>query len=236
MDKGVLYLLPTPIGEVLRNESVAPTLSVLNQLHVFVVEELRTARRFLKMVGYETPFEKVTFILLNEQTPAEEVGIFMDYIREGFSVGLMSEAGIPCVADPGSEVVRIAHLNKITVVPLPGPSSILLALMASGASGQQFCFHGYLPIEGKSRVRKIQDMESKAFRSRETQIFMETPYRNISLMESLIKTCPDTLMLTIACNLMTQSQTIDSQTIAKWKKCHLQKYHKKPAVFVLFYP
>ena len=235
MRKGKLILIPTPIG----NNTDTPLLffpkELLYSIDVFIVEELSSARRFLKKSCYPGTFENVDFLILNEQSKVENNGDFMAFIRQGRSVGVLSEAGLPCVADPGSAAARIAHQHQVEVIPLAGPSSIYLSLMASGANGQKFCFHGYLPIEKNARVRKIHDVEKQARLLGESQIFIETPYRNEQLTEVLLKNCKDDTLLCIACDILSEEQFIRSKTIREWRLKKEINLHKRPVVFILFY-
>lgn len=235
MNKGKLILIPTPIGNDASFPQIFFPRELLNALDVFVVEELTTARRFLKRTGYPKPFEEVEFLVLNEQSKPGEAADFLRFIKAGRSVGLLSEAGLPCIADPGSAAVRIAHQNQVEVVPLPGPSSIYLTLMASGANGQAFSFHGYLPIDKNARSRKILEMEKMARQTAVSQIFMETPYRNEQLTEALLHSCKEDTMLCVACDLLSTEQQIISKTIREWKVKKEINLHKRPAVYVLFY-
>ncbi|MHC1707526.1 MAG: SAM-dependent methyltransferase [Bacteroidales bacterium] len=236
MNKGKLYLIPTPIGDDITYPLIYYPQDVLYSLDVFVVEELTTARRFLKKAGHPVDFSAIEFLVFNEQSPAEASMEFLSFIRSGRSVGLMSEAGMPCIADPGNLIVKHAHRNQIEVIPLPGPSSIFLALMASGGNGQQFSFHGYLPIEKNARSRKIMDLEKACRQNHDSQIFMETPYRNNQLTDLIMRTCRNDSMLCIACDLLSENQLIKTMSIAEWKKEKELNLHKRPVVFVLFYP
>ncbi len=234
MEKGRLFLIPTPLSET-QSPVNAFDFSWVDQLQVFVVEDLRTARRYLKKSGYRGSLDELVFIEFNEHSGPEEAGVFLESIRQGKSVGLMSEAGLPCVADPGAAIVRIAHQHHIKVVPLPGSSSIFLTLMASGANGQQFVFHGYLPIEKGARERSIREMEHQARTRGISQIFMETPYRNRQLLEAVLKQCtPDTL-LCIGLDLLSDRQEVLTRKVADWRMVQSEFLHKRPAVFILFY-
>nr|MBA3756107.1 SAM-dependent methyltransferase [Nitrosomonas sp.] len=189
---GKLYLIPAPISE----EDIAWVLPLAVQQHIteishFVVEHPKTARQFLKQLDCKYPLQELKMQTLNEHTSSENLPALLDPILAGYDVGLLSEAGCPAVADPGAELIRLAHTNNITVVPLVGPSSILLALMASGLNGQRFAFHGYLPIENMARTNKIIELERLSINWKQTQIFIEAPYRNQKLLEQLVKTCSD---------------------------------------------
>lgn len=234
MNKGSLYLVPTFLAETNGHKDFPPVnLERLLSIKYFIVEQLRTARRFLRKVGYDIPFEEVVFFELNKHTDLAETTNYLQVADQGNDVGLLSEAGVPCVADPGSVIVNLAHQKGLKVVPLSGPSSIFLALMASGFNGQAFRFLGYLPIDRKERERKIKEIEREANSNSETQIFIETPYRNNQLMESLLGVCHDNTQLCVASSLTHDSEEyIKTRTIASWKK-KVPDLHKKPTVFLL---
>lgn len=233
MSKGKLYLIPTPIADgTLELALPSYNLDVIRSLEVFVAEELKTARRFLKMAGYEKPFDEVIFMELNEHTPPEEVERLAEPLLAGKNAGLLSEAGLPCVGDPGSELVSLAQRHHIEVLPLVGPSSVMLALMSSGMAGQRFSFHGYLPVEKQARMKKIRELETESLRTGMTQIFMEAPYRNNQLLAALLGTCHGETRLCIAADLTSPQQKIETRSISYWRK-HLPDLHKRPAVFVL---
>jgi 16S rRNA (cytidine1402-2'-O)-methyltransferase len=233
MNKGNLYLIPTPLGDT-GFEAGIPlfNLEILLQINTFIVEEFRTARRFLRKAGYTKDFESVNFYLLNEHTPDNEAIPMLEKAIVGENIGLLSEAGLPCIADPGNIVVRLAHRKGIRVIPLTGPSSIMLALMASGMNGQNFVFHGYLPVKPDERTRALRELEQATTKGNQTQIFIETPYRNIAMLESIIKTCHSSLMLCIAADLTLETEWIRSMTAQEWKK-EKPDLHKRPAVFLL---
>ncbi|MBE0650116.1 MAG: SAM-dependent methyltransferase [Bacteroidales bacterium] len=233
MTKGTLYLIPTTLGDNDSYKRVIPDYNnqIVFQLAHFIVEKTRTARRFLKEIGHPIPIDKMQFVELNKHTNAEEYSNYLDLAEKGISLGLLSEAGTPAVADPGSVIVKLAHQKGIRVVPLSGPNSIILALMASGFSGQQFCFHGYLPKEGSELSKKIKLLEADAQRDI-TQIFIETPFRNNKMLESLIKNCKPQTMLCIAADLTLPNEHVISKSIAQWKK-ETADLNKKPAVFLI---
>ncbi len=232
--KGKLYLIPTFLSET-DPENVFPGINtkILSSLDIFIVEELRTARRFLRKVGFNKPFEEVTLHLLNEHTDLSKIGNYLDEAEKGKDIGLFSEAGTPCIADPGSEIVKIAHKRDIRVVPLTGPSSIMLALMASGFNGQNFAFIGYLPIDKKEAANKIRQIEKAVYQNNQTQIFIETPYRNNRLFEILLNTCSDSTMICVASDLTSEKEFIKTLSVRDWK---YQKpdIHKIPAVFLMY--
>lgn len=232
--KGVLYLIPTLLGDT-RIELAWPAghHAIVNSLEIFIVENIRTARRFLKQAGYTTPFEDVSFFLLNKHTKLEESMTYLNSALSGKDIGLLSEAGCPCIADPGQLIVARAHELGVEVQPLSGPSSIMLALMASGLNGQAFCFHGYLPIHKNLRVKKIKELEQASRISGATQIFMETPFRNMQLFEELLKNCNPETRLSIAADLTMPNQYIQTHRISYWRTIPTPDLHKRPAVFLL---
>lgn len=205
---------------------------LINSIDEYVVENEKTARRNLKQMGITKPLQEILLHTLNEQTPIENIGAYLDAIDKGKNIGLMSEAGCPGVADPGAELVRLAHSKNIEVIPLVGPSSILLALMASGMNGQNFCFNGYLPKEQKERIAKIKELERLALRNDQTQLFIETPYRNNHIIEDVLNYCSNELHFCIACDITLPSEFIKTQTIAQWKK-QKPDINKRPAMFII---
>ncbi|MBC8316050.1 MAG: SAM-dependent methyltransferase [Bacteroidetes bacterium] len=235
MMRGTLYLVPTTLGDT-SPEDLLPgkTLTLIRSLSTFIVEEIKPARRFLRKAGYTGNFEAINLQIFNEHTDRIDLMPFIQPLLDGIDTGLLSEAGTPCIADPGSEIVELAHQVGIKVVPLAGPSSILLALSASGFNGQNFVFHGYLPIEKRERQRKIKEIERAAYDKDQTQIFIETPYRNKALLEALNQTCKPSSRLCMAINLTTAKEQILVQTIADWRVSKTD-IHKKPAVFLLYH-
>ena len=233
MKSGTVFLIPVFLSDTLPN-SVFPSinLEIINYLDQFIVEDLRSARRFLRKVGFNKDFEKVKFHLLNEHTEDSEVYTYLDDVKIGQDIGLMSEAGIPCVADPGFQIVNLAHQLGIEVKPLIGPSSIFLALMGSGFNGQQFVFHGYLPIDKHERRKSILNIENKARKSNQTQIFIETPYRNNKLVADILSFCADNTLLCIATDITGKNELIKTNTISNWRKIKID-LHKKPTVFLI---
>ncbi len=231
---GKLILIPVSLGSGFVDKEIpAGNSREINQLDEFIVENVRTARRSLRAMGYAKDFDSVKFHILDKQTHAEEIPGFLKNAINGNNIGLLSEAGSPCIADPGQQVVKHAHSNNITVVPLVGPSSILLALIASGFNGQSFVFHGYLPIEKNQRIRKIREIELDAIRNDRTQIFMETPYRNNALLDDIIKNSGADTQLCIACDLTTEEEFIRTLSIESWKK-NLPDLNKRPAIFLIY--
>lgn len=212
----------------------AYNLQLLNGCHTFIVEELRTARRFLKHVGYQQSIDETTFHILNEHTEPAEIGHYLDPIDKGEDVGLLSEAGLPCVADPGALVTRMAQSKCVEIVPLVGPSSLMLALMASGLNGQQFAFLGYLPVDRHQRAAAIRSIEQTAIRTGQTQIFIEAPYRNNQMLEALSDTCHPETLICVACDLTLASQTVRTLTAAEWRKQRQNiNLHKRNTVFLV---
>lgn len=233
--KGVLYLIPTLLGEASIGESWPEGhRKTINNLKIFIVENLRSARRFLKLAGYGHPFDAVAFHLLNKHTANDELTSFLNPVLSGESIGLLSEAGCPCIADPGQLIVSQAHQMGVIVKPLVGPSSIMLALMASGMNGQAFQFHGYLPIQKPQRINQIKELEKYAQQTGTTQIFMETPFRNMQLLEDILKSCRQDTLLCIAADLTTPDEYIRTQSIGEWTRQALPMLHKRPAIFLLF--
>ncbi len=229
---GNLYLIPSTIGEspvdqVLPNEIK----NIINTISCYVVENERTARRFLIKLGIQQAIDDLTFFVLNKHTRKEEIATFLKPCQVE-NVGLLSEAGVPAVADPGSEIVALAHQQNIKVVPLVGPSSILLSLMGSGLNGQSFVFHGYLPVKPEERKRKIKEIEQESAKLRQTQIFIEAPYRNNQMLKSLVEICQPGTLLCVACNLTQNDEFIRTMPAKSWSK-KLPDLHKKPTIFLL---
>lgn len=234
MKKGTLYLIPTPLGEGVLEASIPAGLVVtIRNIRHFVVEDLRTTRRFLKKVDKNTDIDSLRFYELNEHSRDEETAILLKPLLEGHDMGLMSEAGTPCVADPGASLVTLAHAAGIRVAPLVGPSSITLALMASGFNGQNFTFHGYLPVDRKARQQALRRLEQEAMQNDQTQIFIETPYRNMKMLESIIDTLRPSTLLCIAANLTGTEEFIRTLSVGEWKK-EIPGIHKQPAVFLIY--
>ena len=227
-----LYLIPTPIHEDSGIHSLpAVVQEIVQTLRVFIVEEEKTARHFLKSLSVDFPLSEITFFVYNEHShPNEAIGI-MDKIGEQ-DCGLLSEAGVPCVADPGAQIVAAAHARGVEVVPLVGPSSILLALMASGFNGQRFCFYGYLPKDKNERMKKLKELERRSAQEHEAQIFMEAPYRNENLFKDILEVCQKDTRLCVACDLMSAEQFIKTMTVDRWRK-DMPSLNKRPTIFLL---
>ena len=235
MEKGKLILFPVPIGaEEMGCSLPAHNLELLATCHTFIVEELRTARRFLKKAGFPYPIDDTVFLELNEHTTHEEIGGYLDAAERGENIGLLSEAGLPCVADPGAMITKVAQRRSIEVVPLVGPSSLMLALMASGFNGQNFAFVGYLPVDKSKRAAAIHHLEERMHREHQTQIFIEAPYRNNQMLEALCTTLNPQTMICVACDLTLPTQQIRSLTSGKWKtEREKVNLHKRNTVFLI---
>lgn len=235
MSQGILYLIPVPLGEdaVLRNILPDQVMEITRTLRHFIAENPKTCRAFLKQVEMPVPFPEIMVESYGKHDRSESSpSHFLKPLLAGHNVGLVSEAGCPAVADPGSEVVRAAHAKGIKVVPLVGPSSLLLALMASGFNGQQFRFHGYLPIDPAEREEWISDMEYDANKHHITQIFIETPFRNNQLFDALMKTLRHETSLCIASDITTANESALTKTVREWKGAK-PELHKVPAVFLI---
>jgi len=235
MNKGKLYLIPTTLGEPDKPEKVLPNYNttIVHQLDEFIVEQLRTARRFLRKLDHPVPIDNMIFHELNKHTNEKEISTYLNSVFSGKSIGLLSEAGTPCIADPGSVIVQMAHEKNIEVVPLVGPNSIILALMASGFNGQNFTFHGYLPVDKQALVKKIREMETTSQNLNQTQIFIETPYRNNQLLGKLMEVCRKDTKICVATDVTLKGESIKTRTISEWKK-ETVDLHKKPTVFLLY--
>lgn len=233
MDKGKLILIPCPLSDS-DISSVMPEnhRHHINSCSTFIVENVRSARRFLIKAGITTKIDDLKFITLNKHTSAQSISQMLDNANKGQNIGLISEAGCPAIADPGSDIVALAHKMHIRVLPLVGPSSILLALMASGMNGQQFAFNGYLPKERNERIKKIQWLEQLSKKNKQTQILIETPYRNKHIVDDLSQCCRPNTHIVIAVNLTSKNERIIRTTAKELKKLNLDIY-KKPAVFLL---
>lgn len=230
---GKVYLIPNSLGSD-NPESFLPAelIKIIPALKYYIVENIRNARRYLKSVDREVNIDAITFFELNKHTDPMQIESFLKPVQEGNDIGILSEAGLPGIADPGAAVVRIAHQRNMKVVPFVGPSSIFLALMASGLNGQSFRFVGYLPIRTAERVQAIRNLEQRAQKEDETQIFIETPYRNNSMLADLLLACGDQTFLTIAADISTGTEFIKTDTIRQWKK-KKPDLNKRPAVFLL---
>jgi 16S rRNA (cytidine1402-2'-O)-methyltransferase len=231
--QGVLYLVPNTLGNPDTRRTIPDSVhEKVREINVFIVENLRNARRYLKKLDRSIDIDRLTFYELNEHTPPEDIPGFLEKTVSGSDTALITEAGVPAVADPGATVVRLAHEKGIRVVPLTGPSSVILSLMASGLNGQAFCFHGYLPVRPADRICRIREIEQEVMRKGETQIFIETPYRNDALLSDILETCAPSTLLCIAADITMDSEFIRTMCISDWKG---QKplLHKRPAIFLL---
>lgn len=231
--KGTIYLIPVTLGGD-DFKSVIPenVLALTRKLRNFAVEDLRSARRYLRLIDRQFPIDETNFLELNEHTAGEEMRHFLEPVIEGQDMGIMSEAGLPGIADPGSALIRLAHRKRIRVVPLSGPSSIILALISSGMNGQNFAFNGYLPVRQEDRVSKLRELEKRAHSSGYAQIFMETPYRSQKMAESILETCQGETMLCIAADISLPTESISTMKISEWKT-NIPDLNKKLVIFVL---
>lgn len=231
---GSLYLIPVPLAENTSAKSFTPYLvDTINHINEYIVENSKTARRFLKEAGLTTPQSELIIHDYGKHNREGNMNEFFKGLLAGKDVGLMSEAGCPGIADPGAEIVSFAHEKGIKVIPLVGPSSILLALMASGFNGQSFTFHGYLPIDKVQRANRIKELEALSERHNQTQLFIETPFRNNPILEEILKSCKPQTRLCIACNLTSDDEFVQTKSIQEWKT-NIPDLHKKPAIFLLF--
>ncbi|WP_266203241.1 SAM-dependent methyltransferase [Pontibacter kalidii] len=233
---GILYLIPTILAEGTQDQVISPQVKeTVQHLTYFVVENLRTARRYVKSICPELVIEQLNFVQVDKDaTPAQVQASLKPLLEQGIDAGIISEAGCPGIADPGAEVVKYAHQKSIKVVPFAGPSAILLSLMGSGFNGQQFCFHGYLPIEKRDRLQALRQLEKEMQQRNQTQIFMETPYRNNKLLEDLLATLHPDTKLCIAANITSpEHEFIQTKSISQWKG-KLPDIHKQPAVFLIY--
>lgn len=233
MTYGKLYLIPTPLGEGNPAEVLpAPVLGLLPTLDCFVVEQVRTARRFLSSAGLKGHVGELEFHELNEHTRPEEVEAYLPLFAHGRNVGLLSEAGLPAVADPGALLVALCHRHGIEVVPLVGPSSLMMALMASGLNGQSFAFVGYIPAKTEERRAALKALEKRSAAAHQTQILIETPYRNDSLLADMLQSLGGNTRLCVAANLTCEDQFICTRTVAQWKASPVT-VGKRPCVFLI---
>ncbi len=231
---GTLYLIPVPLGATPPQAVLAPpVLACLRPLTHFVVENAKSARAFLKAAGTELPLQALQIAELNEHTPASALPGLLAPLLAGHDLGLLSEAGCPAVADPGAALVALAQQQSIRVVPLVGPSSLLLALMASGLNGQCFAFHGYLPAKEGERQKALRELENESARRQQTQIFIETPYRNRALFDTLLKSCRPATRLTVATDLTLPGESVRTLTIGAWQKTAAPELDRRPTVFLL---
>jgi 16S rRNA (cytidine1402-2'-O)-methyltransferase len=231
---GTLYLIPHVLDDEAGNDFIPETTrQQVRHISHFIMESEKAGRALIKRLNINTPQANIQIQLCNEHTLQKDLTQLIAPLMQGFDVGLMSDAGTPCIADPGHGVVMACHKNGIKVVPLAGSSSIMLALMASGLGGQQFVFHGYLPIEKAARVKMMKEMEEQAHKKGYTQIFMEAPYRNNQLLKDIISQLKNDTLLTIACSLTSPNQLIETKKTMDWKLTPLPDLHKKPCLFLI---
>lgn len=234
MQRGVLFLIPVPLAENAAHKTfTAFNIDVINSINTYIVENEKTARKFLKEAGIKTPQSELVIHDYGKHKRGNSLVPFFKELMTGKDVGLMSEAGCPGVADPGADIVAEAHKRGIKVVPLSGPNSILLALMASGFNGQSFTFHGYLPIDKVERGKRIKELEQLAQKNRQTQIFIETPFRNNHLFDDILKNSAAQTLLCVASNLTAEEEFVKTQTIGQWKQEKID-LHKKPTIFLIY--
>lgn len=229
-----LYLIPVTLGDT-SIESVLPSYnkSIILEIKYFIVEDIRSARRFLKKVDKDIDIDQLNFFPLNKHTSTNDILGYLKPLQEGNSMGVISEAGCPAVADPGADVVAIAQRNNLKVVPLVGPSSIILSVMGSGFNGQSFAFHGYLPVEPGDRTRRIKELEQRVYSENQTQLFIETPYRNNKMAEDIVKSCRPTTRLCIAANITCPDEYIKTKSVKEWIG-KLPDLSKKPCIFLIY--
>ena len=230
---GNLYLIPITLGEssidsVIPAEVIQQTLTIRH----FIVENIRTTRRYLRMLDNAFPIDDTQFYELNKRTTQAQIETYLKPLLKGLNVGVISEAGVPGVADPGASVVELAHKNNIKVVPFVGPSSILMAVMASGLNGQNFAFTGYLPINSGERVKHLKLLEKRSIQDQQSQLFIETPYRNNAMVEDLLSVCLPSTKLCIACDITLDTEFIKTDTIQNWKK-NKPDLNKRPSIFMI---
>lgn len=232
--EAALYLLPVTLGET-TIEKVLPTYNkeIILGIKHFIVEDVRSARRFLKKAERNINIDELTFYPLNKHTAPEDISGYLKPLMEGHPMGVISEAGCPAVADPGADVVAIAQRKNLKVVPLVGPSSIILSVMGSGFNGQSFAFHGYLPIEPNERIKRIKALEQRVYSENQTQLFIETPYRNLKMMEDILKNCRPKTKLCVAANITCEGEFIKTKTVKEWQG-KLPDINKIPCIFLIY--
>ena len=228
-----VYLIPTTLGDS-PVENVIPSyvVDIINSTNHYIVENIKTARRYLIKAGIKAKIDDLTFYELNKHSSPEQYDSYLNPIKDNQNIGIISEAGTPGVADPGAEIVTIAHRKNIEVVPLVGPSSILLSVMASGLNGQSFAFVGYLPVQKNERIKRIKDLEKRSQIENQTQLFIETPYRNQHLLEDILNNCSADTKLCIAADITLETEFIKTKSVKEWKK-GIPNLHKRPAIFLI---
>lgn len=229
-----LYLIPTTLGDT-ELDKILPSgnAEIVSSIRYFIVENIRTTRRFLKKINREINIDEITFFELNQHTKPEEISRFLQPLKAGNEMGIISEAGCPAIADPGADVVALAQTQNFNVVPLVGPSSILLSLMASGFNGQSFAFLGYLPVQQGERIKALKKMENRIYSEHQTQIFIETPYRNMKMLEDIIATCQPDTKLCIAADITLDTEFIKTKTVSAWKN-QFPHLNKRPTIFLIY--
>lgn len=233
--EAALYLIPVELGDTPVSKVLpAYNREVILGIRHFIVEDVRSARRFLKRVDKAVDIDSLTFYPLNKHTSARDITSYLAPLESGEPMGVISEAGCPAVADPGADVVALAQRRRLKVVPLVGPSSIILSVMGSGFNGQSFAFNGYIPIEQGERTRKIKTLENRAYAEDQTQIFIETPYRNHKMIEELLRTCRPQTRLCIAAGITCEHEYIRTLTLQEWKREKLPDLSKIPCIFLLY--
>lgn len=233
MANGKIYLVPNTLGgESLKDIIPAEVIEITTGLRTFAVEDVKSARRLLRKMDREFPIDGSEFFILNKRTPVEDLQRILKEVRSGKDLGVISEAGCPGIADPGAELVALAQQKGIQIVPMVGPSSILLALMGSGFSGQNFSFHGYLPKERKDRVRKLKDFEADSRRNGHTHIFMDTPFRNMNVLDDLLNELADNTMICIASNITLPDSSIRTMAVKDWRE-NAYDLSKIPTMFLI---
>lgn len=233
-EMGTLYLIPNTLGDCPLDNVLPPSVrEVVSSLRHFIVEDVRNCRRFVHKIAKDMDLDEVEFYPLNKHTAPEEISRYAEILFSGKDMGIISEAGCPAIADPGAEIVALAQSRGCKVVPLVGPSSILLSLMASGFNGQSFAFLGYLPIEKDKRAKMLKRMQSRIFEESQSQIFIETPYRNNALLSEIVSVCRKDLKLCVAANITLANEYIRTKTLAEWKKS-LPDLNKQACIFLLY--
>jgi len=231
--KPKLYLIPNIIGDIDPKLVMPEGLTkIVESLQHFIVEDIRNARRYLRKLSKNIIIDDLHFYELNKHIDDAEISTYLDVCKKGNNVGLLSEAGLPCIADPGSIIVKMAHQKNIKVVPITGPSSIFLALMASGLNGQNFAFNGYLPVDSSAKIRKLRELEYKSQKEGQSQIFMDTPYRNNKMLDDIISSLNPNNYLCIAVNITCEDEMIETRKISDWAKIK-PNLHKKPCIFII---
>jgi 16S rRNA (cytidine1402-2'-O)-methyltransferase len=233
MKKGKLYLIPAPLSDSDVNDCISVKVRIIaNNLKYFVVEDLRTARRYISKLKIDTPIDELNFSLFNEHTDIKTISSLLNPVFQGYDLGLLSDAGMPCIADPGEELVRMAHSGGITVIPLVGPSSIFLALAASGLSGEKFSFEGYLPAKIPDLIKALKKLEQQSGKENQSKIFIETPYRSARIFETILNVCSPGTFICVACNITSADEFIKTRQVEEWRK-NIPELNKKPCIFIM---